>query len=215
MSERIELELDTPSELLLKAMARLGWAGCLVLGAIWAAQPHRSLAAPLALTTFLAFTLSLLAWALSEFYVLDLTRRRLVYLSRLFAHQREQSFPFDELLASSLVTTASRGLRGGQVHHLSAPCLVTRAGQVLRVGDFELKPGDARARARQLAEQIGCRFHDPGPGRSLLVRPTGSVVDLGDVPARPSLGERVYLAWTLSLFVWFGWLLLVLSRAGN
>lgn len=208
---RLELELDTTTELLLKALARLGWAGLLVLGATWLVWPTLPLAGPVTLTALVSAGLSLLAWALNELYVLDLSERRLVYISRLFAHQREQSFPFQEILATSLVTTAYRGVRGGQVQYLSAPCLVTRAGQVLRVGDFAVWQ-KAHQRARELAEQVGCSFHDPGTGRSLAVIPTGSVVELSDAPARPSLGERVTLAWSLALFAWFCLLLLALSR---
>ncbi len=210
---RLELELDTATELLLKALARLGWAGLLVLGVTWLVWPTLPLGGPVALTALVSLALSLLAWALNELYVLDLGQRRLVYISRLFAHRREQSFPFQEILATSLVTTASRGVRGGQVQYLSAPCLVTRAGQILRVGDFE-SSRKAHQRARELAEQVECSFHDPGQGRSLRVIPTGSVVELSDAPARPSLGERVTLTWSLALFAWFCLLLLALSGPG-
>lgn len=185
MSQRIELELDTPAELLLKAMARLGWAGLMVLAAIWAAKPGLSLAGPLALTGFLALGLSLLAWALQENYVLDLEQRKLLYVSRFFTHVREQAYPFEEIVASSLLTTG----------RLAAPCLLTRAGQVLRVGDFDLKPGASRVRALQLAEQIGCEFSEP-PERQ-----------------QAPLGERVYLAWSLALVAWFLMIAVLVSRS--
>ncbi len=185
MSERIELELDTRSELLLRAMARLGWAALLVMAAVWGAFPRLALGGALAATAGLALSLSLLAWGLSELYVLDLGQRRLLYCSRFFTVRREQPFPFEEIVAASLLTTG----------RLSAPCLLTRAGQVLRVGDFSLKDGLARVKALQLAERIGCEFQEPA--------------GTGQTP----LGERVYVAWTLSLFAWFVLIALLVSRA--
>lgn len=191
MSQPLELELDTTTELLLRAMARLGWAGCLVLGAIWWARPETPLGAPLALTVFLALSLSLLARALSELYLLDLDNRKLLYVSRLFSHRSERSYSFDEIAAASLLATASRGCE------LQAPCLITRGGQVLRVGDFDPGGTAARVRALQLAEQIGCPFQEPAG------------------QPQPALGERVHLAWSLALVAWFAMIVLLTLRSGN
>lgn len=183
MNDRIELELDTSAELLLKAMARLGWAGLLVLGCVYAARQDLALLGPLALTAFLAASLSVLGWGLSEYYVLDLENRRLLYCSRFFGRVTERAHPFEEIAASSLLATG----------RLSAPCLLTRSGTVLRVGDFTLQSGAARLLALQLSDRIDCPFQEP----------SGS---------QPPLGERAYLAWSLALFAWFSFLALLLSR---
>lgn len=184
MTDRIELELDTSAELLLKAMAGLGWAGLFVLCCLYAVRQDLDLVGPLMVTAFLAVSLSVLSWALRELYVLDLEGRRLLYCSRFFGQVREQQHPFEEIAASSLLTTG----------RLSAPCLLTRSGTVLRVGDFSLQLGASRLLALQLSDRIGCPFQEPASA------------------SQPSLGERAYLAWSLALAVWFALLALLLLR---
>ncbi|MEW6279871.1 MAG: hypothetical protein AB1758_14680 [Candidatus Eremiobacterota bacterium] len=214
MHDRLPLELDTPLEYTLKALTTLGVAASLVLALAYLAFPTAALKAALLGSGLVAGLSALLASQLNNFYVLDMDHRKIVYVSNWLGHVREVAHPFEQVLATSILGCVEYG-RGYPIYY-TAPALVLRNGQVLRVGDYEAVDLPAYDRARMLSEAIGCPFREVGPRRSIAVQvdSTTGQVELCQVPA-PTGGLSTMLLCFGGVLVAMALLLFVFLLAGS